>query len=442
MKSNELLKQKILDDAVHGKLVPHVEKKLTNELLKYEEKNSRFELPDTWKWINLDTLCELIFSAPSPKYSKEENENYCLGQKNNQAYGIDLNGMKYCSNEFIKSYKKEYYLKNGDVLLNSLGTGSVGRIGFFNYEDDKYITDGHLFVFRNNSKILPKYLYYVLKYFEPTFIEMAIGTTHQAFLKINQLKEFEIPYCIIEEQEKIVEKIEESFSLISQKEKNDEEKEKFKEILKEKILDEAIHGRLVENDLLLPAIKVEEIKGEIPFEIPNNWKWTEIKNIATIIAGTSFDKNDIKDEGIRIIRGGNIQNNKLQLRADDVFVPDYYEDSNKNLNKGDVIIVASTGSKEAIGKPAIINYDYNNTQIGAFLRIVRTTNIKFSKYVGFVFTSNYYRNYIREKVRGMAINNIKNEYILDMLIPLPPLEQQQLIVDKIENLFNLIDSFK
>ena len=54
------------------------------------------------------------------------------------------------------------------------------------------------------------------------------------------------------------------------------------ELLKKKILDEAIRGRLIENDLSLPPVDVEESTDNIPFEIPNNWKWVEIKNVVNI----------------------------------------------------------------------------------------------------------------------------------------------------------------
>ena len=81
MISNELLKKKILSDAVHGRLVENEQKYIKEIYQKYESKSELFEIPSNWKWINLNNVCQIIFSAPSPKYSINENDNYCLGQK-------------------------------------------------------------------------------------------------------------------------------------------------------------------------------------------------------------------------------------------------------------------------------------------------------------------------------------------------------------------------
>ena len=94
MISNEQLKYKILYDAFHGMLINNGCNIKDTKLLNYKSKSELFNIPKNWKWINLDFICSLIFLAPSPKYSKEENKNFCLGQKNNQSYGIDLIGLK------------------------------------------------------------------------------------------------------------------------------------------------------------------------------------------------------------------------------------------------------------------------------------------------------------------------------------------------------------
>ena len=210
------------------------------------------------------------------------------------------------------------------------------------------------------------------------------------------------------------------------------------DLLKKKILDEAIHGSLVENDPSLKPVDVQSIDKDIPFEIPNNWKWLKLKSIAKIISGTSYEKSKVVEKGIRILRGGNIVDNKLITREDDVFLPVEYFNEDKQIQLGDIVLVASTGSMEVIGKSAFVTKNMENSQIGAFLRIVRSTK-KFSKYIGYIFLSDYYRDHIRNCVKGTAINNIKNEYINDLLIPLPPLEEQKKIVKTIEELFELID---
>ena len=182
--------------------------------------------------------------------------------------------------------------------------------------------------------------------------------------------------------------------------------------------------------------KCIEINGEIPFDIPHSWTWCKLAHLVALISGTSYNKSDIQKNGVRILRGGNIQETKLLILDSDVFLPEAYMDEGKQIRINDILIVASTGSKEVIGKPAFITENILNTQIGAFLRIVRPYFDYYVAYLHIVFASEYYRKYIRSKVKGTNINNIKAEYIENMLIPLPPLNEIKRIVAKKEELYS------
>lgn len=250
----------------------------------------------------------------------------------------------------------------------------------------------------------------------------------------------------------------------------------FPEQLKKSILQQAVQGKLVPQDpndepasALLARIRTEKkrliregkikrdkhesiiyrrdnshyekanglercIDDEIPFEIPSSWEWVRFKDLIQIIAGTSYKKTDVTNQGIRILRGGNIQNYRLVLRDDDVYLNYKYCDKKKNIIVGDVIFVASTGSKEVIGKPAFIESAHENTQIGAFLRIARPLYEFMKPYIWFIFGSAYYRKHIRNRAQGTNINNIKSEYIEELLIPIPPISEQKRIVAKIDGL--------
>lgn len=161
-----------------------------------------------------------------------------------------------------------------------------------------------------------------------------------------------------------------------------------------------------------------------------------------MINGVSYDKKDIGDSGIRIIRGGNIDDHKIQLLQDDVFLPHKYFDDEKQIKNGDVVVVASTGSKIAIGRAGFANDNIPNTQIGAFLRIVRPINNHLSRYIHLIFASDYYRNSIRELVHGNTINNIKNEYISDLLVPIPPFKEQIEISNYCAELLTIIQKIE
>ena len=176
------------------------------------------------------------------------------------------------------------------------------------------------------------------------------------------------------------------------------------------------------------------LADEVPFDIPDSWEWCRFSSLITLLSGTSYQKNDVCNSGIRILRGGNIQSYKLILEDSDVFLPLEYRDEEKNIQPGDTILVASTGSKSVIGKPAFVDKEYPNTQIGAFLRIARPIDPIIADYIALIFETEYYREHIRHSVQGTNINNIKAEYIENLLIPLPPHEEQVRVLAKLSGL--------
>jgi len=160
-----------------------------------------------------------------------------------------------------------------------------------------------------------------------------------------------------------------------------------------------------------------------------------------IIGGVSYDKKDVTKTGIRILRGGNINNLEISLFSDDVFLPEKYYDHEKQVQANDILIVASTGSKSVIGKAGYVLTPMPNTQIGAFLRIVRCIDKIYVAYTKLIFATEYYREHIRQLSQGTNINNVKAEYINNMLIPLPPLAEQARIVSEIEKYEPLISEY-
>lgn len=160
-----------------------------------------------------------------------------------------------------------------------------------------------------------------------------------------------------------------------------------------------------------------------------------------IIGGVSYDKKDVTKTGIRILRGGNINNLEISLFSDDVFLPEKYYDHEKQVQANDILIVASTGSKSVIGKAGYVLTPMPNTQIGAFLRIVRCIDKIYVAYTKLIFATEYYCEHIRQLSQGTNINNVKAEYINNMLIPLPPLAEQARIVTEIEKFEPLIAEY-
>ena len=237
--------------------------------------------------------------------------------------------------------------------------------------------------------------------------------------------------------------------------------------LKASILQLAIQGKLVEQrpeegtgEELLLQIQTEKqrfintgiIKKEkplpeitedaIPFYIPESWTWIRLGELVKVIGGVSYKKEDVAKSGIRILRGGNIQSIKVLTDEDDVFLPYEYRDDEKQVKVGDFLIVASTGSKTVIGKAGFVDREMPDTMIGAFLRICRPLYLQFVDYLRYIFDSDFYRKHIRDLSQGTNINNVKESYIAEFVIPLPPLAEQKRIVAKIEELLPLIDRYE
>ena len=185
--------------------------------------------------------------------------------------------------------------------------------------------------------------------------------------------------------------------------------------------------------------EVKDITDEVPFETPDSWAWTRFSTLIRIISGVSYDKNDVETKGIRILRGGNINDLKVTPFSDDVYLPETYYDPDKQVQIDDVLIVSSTGSKEVIGKAGYVIEPLENTQIGAFLRIVRPILKWYAPYVKLIFATEYYREHIRHLSGGTNINNIKADYINVLLISLPPYAEQIRIAERINSLFEQID---
>lgn len=224
--------------------------------------------------------------------------------------------------------------------------------------------------------------------------------------------------------------------LVEQRAEEGTAEELYKKILAEK--QKLTAEKKIKKEKSLPEITAEEI----PFDIPESWKWVRLGELLRVISGVSYKKGDVTGKGIRILRGGNIQNAKIVLEDNDVFLPVSYVEEEKCVKEGDIIIVASTGSKAVIGKAGFIEKKLDATMIGAFLRICRAYSSCTQNYLKYLFESGYYRKHIRELSQGTNINNIKESYITEFVVPLPPLEEQKRIVAKIEELLPQIDRYE
>lgn len=173
---------------------------------------------------------------------------------------------------------------------------------------------------------------------------------------------------------------------------------------------------------------------EVPFDIPENWVWVRLGEIGETNIGLTYDKKDISDKGTIILRSGNIQNDKIDLS--DVVKINADIPQNKMCQKGDILICARNGSKSLVGKSAIINEE--GFSFGAFMAIFRSP---FNPYIFYYLQSPLFRSAF-DGVGTTTINQITQDNLRNRLIPLPPLAEQQAIVEKLSALLAEIDALE
>ena len=220
-------KSKILDLAIHGKLVPQdpndepaieLLKRIHPDFTPCDNGHSR-KLPQSWCICRLKDLCTFLSRGKSPKYSETDKTFPVFAQKCNlKDGGISLEQAKFLDPYTICKWSEEYKLKTGDVLVNSTGTGTVGRTRLFHEKClGKYpfvVPDSHVSVIRVTKGIIPQYLYaYISSNRIQQYIEDNLaGSTNQKELYIGVLEQMEIFIPPFLEQQRIVQKIKVLFS--------------------------------------------------------------------------------------------------------------------------------------------------------------------------------------------------------------------------------------
>ena len=181
-----------------------------------------------------------------------------------------------------------------------------------------------------------------------------------------------------------------------------------------------------------------------PYALPNGWTWARLGDFIDTYRGVSYKKTDVHSERLEndclIMRGGNIDEGKINTETDNVYVDKSLVSQNQFVQKNDVIIVTSTGSTKVIGRAGISYQNYSDVAFGAFLTLARPNGKAEKAFVNQYFQSPLYRERIRQLASGVNINNIRLEYITESPFPLPPtLAEQQRIVNRIETMFAKLD---
>ena len=179
-----------------------------------------FEIPSNWAWVRLDDICSFIHRGKSPKYSPIKKYPV-VAQKCNQWVGFSIEKAKFIEPQSITSYNSEYFLQDRDLMWNSTGLGTLGRMAIYYTLLNPYelaVADSHVTVIRPyKTYIVSEYLYY---YFASNTVQSVIedrsdGSTKQKELATKTIKSYLVPLPPFAEQLRIVQKIESVTSIMS-----------------------------------------------------------------------------------------------------------------------------------------------------------------------------------------------------------------------------------
>ena len=476
----EQLKDSILQLAIQGKLVEQRKEEGTGEeLFKEIQKEKKklleegkikkqktlpeiredeipFDIPETWKWVRASDIL-YITMGQSPK-----GENI-----NNNKLGYEFHQGKSNFSEMFLNKSKVFTTADNKVIEAPAIVMSVrAPVGDVNLVKNKIYIGRGLASFQIYTECDLLYIYYYFLTIKNSLERVSTGSTFKA-INSEIVNKIIIPLPPLEEQKRIVEKIEEILPLVKKYEKSwtrlEELNKKFPLDMKKSILDEAIKGKLVEQrkeegtgEELYKEIQKEKKKfleegkikkqktlpeiseDEIPFDIPDNWKWVRLGEISQFVQYGYSAPAQIKGR-IKMVRISDIQDESVCW--DKVPYCDIREEEiEQYLLKNNDILFARTGG--TVGKSFLVkNIGENAIYAGYLIRMRYGKNIvpQFLKY--FMGSALYWAQ-LRNGTIATAQPNCNGQTLSKMMLPLPPLAEQKRIVEKIEELLPLCDELK
>ena len=452
----------------------YYEKILATGEVKCIDEEIPFEIPTSWSWARLMNVSIYIQRGKSPKYSPIKKYPV-VAQKCNQWAGFSIDKAQFIEPETLSKYAAERILQNEDLMWNSTGLGTLGRMAVYYARLNPYelaVADSHVTVIRLfKSFMFPLFFYF---YFASPTVQSVIedksdGSTKQKELSTTTVCNYLVPIPPRNEQTRIISKVTSLLPVIerygTQQEKLDKLNRTINEQIKKSVLQEAIQGKLVPQNAsegtakeLLEQIKTEkqklvkegklkksalndsvifkgddnkyyeqigkkclDITDEIPFDIPENWQWIKLDQGISLLSGRDLEPSQYNDlhHGIPYITGAsNFVNSNLIINR-------WTEAPITISNKGDLLLTC----KGTIGSMAF--NDIGQIHIARQVMAITSYGIDL-KYIKCFLQSNLS---ILEKNANSMIPGISRSTLLGMLFPLPPFKEQQRIVAQIEKLF-------
>ena len=472
--NTKLLKQKILDLAIRGKLTQqHKSDGNTADLLKeissacHPERSAKgakskdlkqiipldkneapFEVPANWEWVRLgdvgvykkgpfgSALTKSMFVPKGPNTIKVYEQKNAI--RKNESIGD-----YYITREYFDSAMKGFEVFPGDILVSCAGT--IGETFILPKGCEQGIINQALMKMKIFSFVdVDYFLYYFDFVLKAQSEKEGKGTAIKNIPPFAVFKEFPFPLPPLAEQQRIVAKIEEAFAEIDAIEKNKELLKTHIKQTRQKILDLAIHGKLVPQNksdepasVLLERITRDnphyEKLTDIPFEIPESWEWIKLMNVCEDFIVPQRDKPTEFTGNIPWCRIEDIEGKYLKgSRSHQLVTKELADKMNMHLCPKGTVISACSAS---IGNQAITTVDCYTNQ--TFIGIVCNKTLLFNEYLYYFLESQSKK--LKEMGKGTTIGYISRKKYENYAFPLPPLVEQKRIVDKIEEIFKSLD---
>ena len=469
------LKTSILLNAIQGKLVEQIDTELCCDIKStYQgEAFDLFDIPVNWKWVAIKDVATINTGLAFKKQDQKTSVDGTLRILRGGNIGDDYKYHLYDNDIYVdlSQFKDKYIpLQIGDVITPSVTSmEKMCKTGFIDVELENTTAGGFVYIIRsNNPSILDsKYLlYFISSSFNKEQCKPNIHKSGQAFYNLKKSGFVEQPICLppIEEQHRIVSKIEELLTYVDRYaeayEKLEQFNAKFPEDMKKSILQYAIQGKLVEQrpeegtaeelyqqiqeekQRLIKEGKIKKEKpladiteDEIPFDIPDSWKWCRLGNCVSILGdGLHGTPTYSADGEYYFINGNNLSEGLIEIKSDTKKVSyEEYEKYKKELNDH-TVLVSINGT---IGNVAF----YSNEQVilGKSACYFNLIDEKWKKYIYWLIKTDFFLKYATTNATGSTIKNVSLATMKSFLVPLPPLKEQHRIVAKIEELLPYCD---
>ena len=407
-----------------------------------------FELPNSWVWCRLEDIAYVASGSTPDKTCFVENGVPYIKMYNLRNQKIDFAyHPQYITEEVHNGKLQRSRTEVGDLIMNIVGP-PLGKLAIIpttlpqaNFNQAAVLIRPYKF-----KEVLVSYLKVYLEEMSEINSIATRGSAGQVNISLTQSQNMRIPIPPLNEVRRIIEEVSKYDILIDSLKQNITDIQNLIAYTKSKILDLAIHGKLVPQDPndepaieLLKRINPDFTpcdNGHYTFKIPNSWTWCKLGDIAQSNIGLTYKPTDITDNGIPVYRSNNIRDRKID-KSDLVRVNAPILEK-QFLNIGDLLICARNGSRRLVGKCAIIEELDEVTSFGAFMAVCRS---EYNQWIFNLLNTTYFDRYLDDS-NSTAINQVTQRMLLALHIPLPPLSEQQRIVQKIEELFSVLDNIQ